>query len=372
MKKRLLPLAFILLFFATSVSSVVLHPSLARQAFVTIPYFDLFGPALEEFFQQAIPFQDFLGDLSRQLRIIGGQKEFDNIILTEEGLVKNLVPSADTGIHKANTKAIRKFAQTCNIPTHLMLVPTSCAIYQEQLPGRLELYNQKRYIEETYRSLSGTVTTVDVYPALYNTRNDYLYYRSDSVLTSLGGYTVYQTLSKRLRLTPYQEYTMTRASYDYYGELHRQWGHSGVKPDLITLYHNTSVKRSYRVYHWDRYENRTYYTLFPQSSTVSGSDLDVILGGHSPKIEITAIGAPSQRLLVFGDRGTLSYLSFLAPHYSQITYIDLSLMTQWEIEELSLDGYDQVLFSYDLESYLNTVAPSRVSSISIPDALSVK
>ena len=44
---------------------------------------------------------------------------------------------------------------------------------------------------------------------------------------------------------------------------------------------------------------------------------------------------------MLGDRDTLSYLPFLAPHYSKITYLDLTLRTQWEIEDLAAYGYDQ-------------------------------
>ena len=365
MKKRASTIIYILTILALSAFSFLLHPVSARTALATVVNPQHLGSVIEDFFQHSLPFADTLRDVCLQLRMAGGAEEFDGIVLANDGLIENFAPSGDSSLRKGNTAAVRRFAEDSGIPTHLMIVPTACAIYQEQLPARLDLYNQKRFIEETYRSLSGQVTAIDVYPALYSARGDYLYYRSDSRLTSLGGYTVYQTMAKRLGLTPYQEFSLDRVSHDFYGDLYDRWGYGGVKPDIITLYHNQSAERSFEVYHWDRYEERTYYSLYPAEAAVSGGEDSIILGGHSPRIEITAVGAPGQSLLVLGDRDTLSYLPFLAPHYSKITYLDLTLLTQWEIEDLAAYGYDQVLFSCDLSSYLNTDIFSRAAGMTL-------
>ena len=354
MKKRASVLLYISAVLVLSLGSLLLHPASAATALSTITDPTLFGTVMEDFYQHNLPLSGFLRDACLQLQMLGGAEEFNGIVLADNGLIENFEASSDPVLRRGNTDAVRQFAEAHGVPTYLMIVPTACAIYQEQLPARLNLYNQKRFIEETYRSLSGQVTAIDIYPTLYSSRNDYLYYRSDSRLTSLGGYTVYQTLAKRLGLTPYQEFSIQRVSHDFYGDLYERWGYGGVKADILSLYHNLSAKRSYQVYHWDRYEERTYYELYPQEAAVSGQQDNVILGGHSPRIEITAVGAPTQKLLIFGDRNTLSYLPFLAPHYSQITYLDLTLLTQWEMEDLSADGYDQVLFACDLSSYINT------------------
>ena len=365
MKRHFSTVLYGLAILVLSAAALLLHPSSAREALAMITDPLVFPTVMEDFYQHGLPFADTLRDVCLQLRMLGGAEEFDGIVLANDGLIENFIPSEDTALRKKNTAAVRQFAEESGIPTYLMIVPTACAIYQEQLPANMNLYNQKRFIEETYRSLSGQVTAIDVYPTLYTAREDYLYYRSDSRLTSLGGYTVYQTLARRLGLTPSQEFSLDRVSHDFYGDLYDRWGYGGVKPDIITLYHNLSAQRSYRVYHWDRYEERTYYGLYPSEAAVSGKQEDIILGGHSPRMEITALGAPDQSLLVLGDRGTLSYLPFLASHYRTITYLDLTLLTQWEIEDLSAQGYDQVLFACDLSTYLNTDSFARVSGLSL-------
>lgn len=365
MKKRASTILYILVILALSAASPLLHPASAKTALATVVNPQLFGSTMEDFYRHGLPFADALRDVCLQLRMAGGAEEFDGLVLAQSGLIENFVPSGDSSLRKDNTAAVRGFAEDSGIPTHLMIVPTACAIYQEQLPARLTLYNQKRFIDETYRSLSGQVTAIDVYPALYSAREDYLYYRSDSRLTSLGGYTLYQVLAQRLGLTPYREFSLDRVSHSFYGNLYDRWGYGGVKPDIITLYHNLSAERSYQVYHWDRYEERTYYGLYPAEAAVPGGEDAVILGGHSPRIEITATGAPKQSLLLFGDGDTLGYLPFLAPHYSKITYLDLTLLTQWEIEDLSAQGYDQVLFACDLSSYLNTDIFARVADVAL-------
>lgn len=367
MKKKLSALVYPLILAGLSITAMLLHPSMAHQALSSIINPNRFGAAMESFYQQNLPLAPLLRDLYLQMKITGGAQEFDGIVLANNGLIENFSPSQNTAFRQENTAQIRHFAESCNIPTYLMILPTACAIYQEQLPSRLTLYNQKRFIEETYRSLAGTLTAIDVYPALYTSRTDYLYYRSDNRLTALGGYTIYQTLAARLGLTPYLEYSLERFYHDFYGNLYDRWGYGGVCPDIITLYHNQEVDRSYRIYHWDRYEERTYYGLYPSEATQTGNLYNIILGGHSPRIELYAIGAPRQSLLLLGDETTFSYLPLLAPHYSHITYLDLNLLTRWEIEKLSAQGYDQVLFTCGLGSYLNTDIFARAQGIQLGD-----
>lgn len=367
MKKKLSTLIYPLLLVGLSGIAMLGSPTAARHALTSIIHPSRFGSAMESFYQQHLPLAPFLKDFHLQIQLMGGAQEFDGIVLAKNGLIQNFSPNQNTALRLENTAQIRYFAENSHIPTYLMILPTACAIYQEQLPPRLALYNQKRFIEETYRSLAGTVTAIDVYSPLYSSRTDYLYYRSDSRPTALGGYIIYKTLARRLGLSPYQEYTLERFHHTFYGNLYHSWGHGGVRPDIITLYHNQEVNRSYRIYHWDRYEDRTYYGLYPVQATQSGQMYDIILGGHSPRIELYAVGAPRQSLLLLGDETTFSYLPLLAPHYSHITYLDLNLLTRWEIEKLSAAEYDQVLFACGLESYLNTDIFARVLGIQLGD-----
>ena len=53
----------------------------------------------------------------------------------------------------------------------------------------------------------------------------------------------------------------------------------------------------------------------------------------------------------------------MAVHYQTITFADTSLLTDSEIQALNPEEYDQVLFSYGLDTYLNTSEPYRASAI---------
>ena len=161
---------------------------------------------------------------------------------------------------------------------------------------------------------------------------------------------------------PLSQFEVRYDVHDYYGALYQRWGYGGVRPDVIATYRDTRGTAS-QVLNWQRFSQRTYYTLYPQEAAASGDAANVILGGQAPRIEITTPGRRSSSLLVLGDRTALSYLPFLAGHYQKITFLDFSLLTASEIAAFNPDDYTQVLFAYSLDTYLNTEHPAKAGEL---------
>ena len=369
MKKSLLPLTFIAVILAIAITTLAgAPPQLGWSSLAAMGHPVRLAEELTEYFQENLSIRQTLQNLSLQLRLLGGNRELEGIFLANDGLIQNFSATTDTSVYQRNTQSLLEFVQTTRTPCALVLIPTACAIYQDQVPdyAPIEKTNQKLFIEETTKAFAGLATGVDVYTPLYDARDQYLYYRTDDNLTTQGGFVVYQTLAKRLGLTPKEEkdFALDNLGEQYYGPLYDQWGYGGVKPDVIIAWRYVSQVRAWQVDHWLRYENRTYYTLYPTEAIVEGEEINGILGGRSPKITITALGSGVKgSLLVLGDRITLSYLPFLAVHYQTITFADTSLLTDSEIQALNPEEYDQVLFSYGLDTYLNTSEPYRASAI---------
>lgn len=368
-KKSLLPLTFIAIILAISITTLVgAPPELGLSTLATMGHPVRLAKQMTQYFKENLSIRQSLQNLSLQLRLMGGNREINGIFLANDGLIKNFSATTDTSIYQKNTQSLLEFVQTTKTPCALVLIPTACVIYQDQVPdyAPIEKTNQKLFIEETTKAFAGLATGVDVYTPLYDARDRYLYYRTDDNLTTEGGFVVYQTLAKRLGLTPKtpEDFALDNLGEGYYGPLYDQWGYGGVKPDTIMAWRYISQPRAWQVDHWLRYENRTYYSLYPTEAVVQGEEINGILGGLSPKITITTLGSGAKgSLLVLGDRTTLSYLPFLAIHYQTITFADTSLLTDSEVRALNPEDYDQVLFSYSLDTYLNTSEPYRASSI---------
>ena len=365
-KKRLLPLGFIAVMAGLLMAAVAGDPAGAwntlRQGW---DHPTLFAEVLEDFLRENLPFREELRGTALRLRMLGGGMEQNGIFLVEDGLIPDLVVTGDTTIHRGNTRQILSTIQEATPSAYLMLIPTSCAIYQDKLPSYVPLYQQRSYIESTYKQFYGSAATVDAYNALLYSDSSYLYYRTEDNLTPLGGYALYQALAPRLGFTakPLQQFAVSYDVHDFYGDLYTRWGYGGVRPDVIATYRDVTGGTASRVLHWERFSQQTYGTLYPREAAATGRGTDILLGGYAPRVEIETQGARNSSLLVLGDRTAFSYLPFLAGHYQKITFLDFSLLTASEIGSVDPDGYTQVLFAYSLDTYLNTEHPAKAGEL---------
>ena len=316
-KKRLLPLGFMLILLAITTSSIAKNPTAALD--ILRRGWDhpaILAESLESFLQENLPFREELRSSVLRLRMLGGASEQDGIFLVDDGLLENLSVTANTSLHRSNTRQILSVMNNTSSPAYFMLIPTACAIYQDRLPEHAPLYNQRGYIENTYKQFYGAASTVDAYNALLYSDSDYLYYRTENTLTCQGGYALYQALGARLGFTPrpFSQFEISYDFHDYYGSLYRRWGYGGVRPDIIATCRDTSESLPSQVLSWER----------------------------------TAV----------------SYLPFLAGHYQKITFLDFSLLTASEISAFNPDDYTQVLFAYSLDTYLNQEHPAKAGELS--------
>ncbi len=345
-------------------------------AFFTLPVYtlatappDVLPTTIEEvesYLSESLLGADYLRERVLDLRLAMGQSEQRGIFYTPQGLVKNLELLGGQSVHSANTREIIRFAENHQKPVYVMLIPTACAIKQQWVPQYAPLYNQKTFIEDAYRGFSGKVTVIDVYPTLFANRENYIFYNTDSNLTAYGGYLLYQAAAERMKLTPYDaaQFEQQYPVHDYYGDLYQIWPQRKVQGDVLTAYRFSDGAIGHIVSHPYAKPPATYRTLYPTFKADTASPYDVYLGGYSPKIEIETTGhGHSASLLVFGDRTAQSYLPFLTLHYDRITFADPARLSKEQLAQLQVQDYDQVLFAYSLESYLNSSAPKKVAEI---------
>ena len=309
-----------------------------------------------------------LAGLAPTLLMFGGAKEQDGIFVTENHLIENTKPITE-GILEQNINDIEAFLDARNLPAWLMLIPTAVAIKQHELPPLAELYNQKSLIAGVYERLAGRVTSVDAYSELFASNDQYIYYRTDSSLTGLGGYCVYRALAARLGVTPrgIDQFEVDHLTTDYYGELYTRSSFKSIEPDLVTIYRFSRTNRQYKLTHWNKTGLRSYYTLFPRHlETLQGSQ-SVVLGGFSPRMDVSVASRYEESFLIFADSTVLSYLPFFLVHFGNVTVLDLTRTGVDELASLNMDDYDQVMFAFSVDSFINRpVAAGAAALIKAP------
>ena len=318
-----------------------------------------FSTQLETFAAENIPAQSLLKQMAVSVRLAGGAAEIDGVLVGDTMLMKNIQPP-DEAVTAANQRAILNFADQNDRPTYVMLLPTACAIKQQELPEYMNLFNQRSFIDSVYTEMSGAVSVVDTYLRLLSGMDGYIYYRTLDNLTPMGGYLVYEQLGTRLGISPLRamdQFDIDYGSEYFYGDLYQTLPVSRIRPDRMLLYRFSKYRREYKVTHHSGGVQRTYYTLFPEFVTDLAADrqpYEVILGGFSPVITITSSTSNDNSLLIFADETVFSYIPFLLVHYSDVAIVDVEHATEQDLSELNLDAYNQVLFGVSVDTYMHS------------------
>lgn len=315
----------------------------------------------DAFVSSNFPFQEQLKQMATSLRLFSGQREQNGIYITDNHLLEN-IQEQDPSIGEGNIQAITSFVETNKVPSYLMLIPTSTAIHQDESPSYAPVMDQRKYIENIYRSVSGRVSTVDVYQTLLDHREEGIYYKTHSNLTGLGGYYVYSVLARRLsfEVNPLDWYEMQYSGKSFYGDLYWRVPYYKIEPDLLTFFHFSKYRREYRVLHCYPNEVKSYYTLYPTHLLSGDQPFDSFLGGISPIVKITSTAPYDQRLLLFADHTASSYLPFLCNRYKEITVVDLSQTTPQMIGDLDIRQYDQIIFAYSVDTFVQDSSITNV------------
>lgn len=307
---------------------------------------------------------DRLEQLAPAMLLAGGAKEQDGIFITKNYLLENIAPAEPTVLEQ-NLTGIESFLTAHNIPATFLLIPTACAIKQQEIPARAELYNQKALITDCYTRLSGKAGTADAYGKLFAAKEQYTYFRTESNLTGLGGYYVYTALAPRMGYTAraLDQFEVEQLANDYYGALYQRSSYKGTDPDLLTLYRFSRYSRQYQLSLTNNGERKNYYTLFPTHLAQLGQPKSALLGGFGQRMDISVVSPFEESLLIFADETALSYLPFLVVHYGNITMIDLQSCPDDMLSALVADDYDHVLFAYSVEHFIHEPVAARAGSL---------
>ena len=307
---------------------------------------------LDALLSEDIPMRATLERAKNELLRFGGAEEFDGVFISGGSLIENYRPDGDNGITD-NLQRILDFITCQQMPSYIMLIPTECVVCQEKVPSLAPVFNQKTMIDNVYGAFAGSAVTVDAYGALFRNRDKYIYYNTDPLPTSLGGYYIYRELIEKLGRSPYEldDFKVSYAGYGFYGSTYRRVPLDGTRSDMISLYNYTQYDRNYTVTHYEPGESYAYDRLYIPEFETAEDKTDIILGGLSPVVTVDTAGPNEDTLLVFGDETAKSYIPFLVNHYARITLVQTDALTPELAALVKPEQYRQVLFALSVETF---------------------
>ena len=309
---------------------------------------------LDEHIRSVLPYQENLRRINLQTGLISGQSMQNDIFISQSGLIRNISAKVPLRVQD-DIDAVIQFSTLIDRPTYLMLIPTASAILQQHLPQYAGIYlNQRRFIDDTSVAVWRYVTPINVYPTLFNRREEYIFYRTQDNLTALGGYYVYQTLASRLgiqaaNISTRDMYDISYPIHSFYGDLFRLSPYSVVRPDSVMVFRHRR-QGGHIVTHINGDDVKIYHTLFPTHLAALGREMDIFFGGVSAITRVSS-SQPGRSILIFGDQTAKAYLPFLTANYSNITLVDLSQLTPENFGDVSVENYNQILFAFSVDTF---------------------
>ena len=319
---------------------------------------------VESFFSHNFVLGDSLRGLAIGIKQLGGQQEFGQVYVGKDILVED-IGWPDQQQTDLNRQALETFLDRSPLPVSFLLLPTKCAIKQNEIDPAAPLFNQKQFIEQTYSQVVGKATVVDVYPVLFSNMDQYIYYRTDPGLTSLGAYYVYDVLAQRLGITrtrSQEEFSLQQVTANYTGRTYEAFPYAQVTPDVLTLYHYQKSGLNYTVTHNEDY-SFTYSSLYPTHLKELDQVEQVLLGGNTGDLTIRSNMKTDNNLLIIGDSSILPVIPFLMTHYAEIRFVDLSQWREQEISQLELEDYQRVLLTYSVDTFIHQDGPQRLEHL---------
>lgn len=289
---------------------------------------------------------------------ITGKTEINGVFI-ENDMMMQVWNGYDEAVFDKNIKAINKFVTShSDIPSYFMLVPNAQEIYSDTLPSFADVGDQKEFIDMFYSSLEGFAGTVDVYSSLEDSKDSYIYYRTDHHWTSYGAYLGYSAAGVQLGYSPIDisNFTIEHASYDFRGTLFSKTLDYGVTTDIIDYYTLTENEPDVKVSVYDEYNVSSGKVTYKEYDSMYFREfLDVkdkyssFLGQNSPIVTVENENAKSNKsLLIIKDSYAHSVVPFLTKEYSKVTMIDLRyIKTDFQMF-VSIEDYDQILFLYNV------------------------
>lgn len=291
-----------------------------------------------------------------------GKQESNHVYLSKDYLVKNV---KDKGKHYSinNIKEIIRFSENAPLRSNIyfMLIPSTCAIQQYKIPKYADTFNQLAFINKTYSQTEEYMSNISIYDDLLSHNKDYIYYRTDHHWTMDGAYIAYKRMAQVMNFEPipYGDLDIQSLTNDFKGSLHTTSGFDYVKSDEIKAINNENISE-FTVYNGE--DKTTYDSIYFDEYLSKKDKYSYFLGLNQPKVEIKSHGTTSNRkLLVFKDSYAHSLVPFLSYAYGDITLIDMRYVNTDITKILQLTDYDDILFMYSIDVFLNTKNTAKLS-----------
>lgn len=273
-----------------------------------------------------------------------GKNGANGVHFAKDGYLIRRPSAYDEAAVDKSIAEIAAFANTGLYKVSLAVVPPAFEILRSKLPDNAYDDRITRIYERLHISFDGTATKLcDARSALERHSDEYIYYRTDSHLTSLGSYYVYSELGEVLgyganRTEDFDREVVTKK---FRGDTYDKASSLLAKRDTIEKFilpGSTNQTLKYKGGLQDTiYTDREDYLVFP--------------GGNHDVEVITSDNGSDKKIAIVKDSYANSIVPFIANHYESIHLINLTYFNEDLAQYLTDNEITDVLILYGAENF---------------------
>lgn len=232
-----------------------------------------------------------------------------------------------------------------------MLIPNSIYINQEKLPEYVTVYNQKQIIDNFYSKLQDKIKTIDVTDILMENRDEYLYFKTDHHMTSLGAYSAYTKfcLVANLETEKINNFEKETVSNDFLGTLDSKAQIPNQEKDKVDIYvnqKNLNIKSA-------EYDNESTKSIFNMEYLDKKDKYSFFLNGNNAKVVVKTNVENNRNLLVIKDSYAHIMAQFLCQNFEEIHFIDPRYYKLSLTEYATENNITDILFLYNISNMIS-------------------
>lgn len=276
-----------------------------------------------------------------------GKKENNNVYIGKNVLIGKL-DEPNTEYVAANIAGINHFAAVTHLPASVMIVPSASEILKEKLPPFAVTWPQGETIDGIYGALAG-VRGIWLPEILHESRDRYIYYRTDHHWTTYGAYLAYTQFCAVNHLSP-APYNAQTVSTAFNGTLYSSSGVRFVQSDVIEAFVN-SIQARCEIF--DGKETKSYDGIYFPEYLEKKDKYAYFLGTNQPMVTLYGSGGQGKKLVVFKDSYAHALAPMLLEHYDTVALVDLRYINRGLEAYLDLEDYDEALFLFSIDTFVH-------------------
>lgn len=313
-----------------------------------------FGQKFETYITDQFLLRDFWVQVKSESELLLQKKENNGVYFGKNHVLIERFDQPDMTKSLRHVEYIKEFSQRLKIPVKVALLPTAAEIMTENLPFLAAPYSQEEYLNELLNAAIDSKAQwldTEVWAALKEHKEEYLYFNSDHHWTALGAFRFYQSLMPFLGFEPISEqaYNKNIVAHGFYGTLSAKVPGYG-KEDTIEQWLLKDTIPSYTVEIPDsNYLGDSFF--FPQRLEEKDRYTYYLDGNHALTIIRNINNPEGKKLLLVKDSYAHVLAPFLAPHYKEIQLLDLRYYNTPIDELITEENFDEVLVLYSTRQF---------------------